>query len=178
MRQLFVAAMILATVGFVRGGVEDTVKCKADGVHLCCGQCETAVKQILGKAEGITAVKVDRKAADKITFEATTEKAANDALMALVKGGFCCEVTAGTTKMSPPKVMVNLKGDEITVVGAHMCCNSCIKAVEGLFKDAKVTVTGKGVIRDVTISGKNLDGQTVLDTLQKGGFNGTVQAKK
>ena len=178
MRQLFMAGMILTMVGVVRADVDDPVKCKADGVHLCCGSCDKAVRQILGKVEGVSAVKVDRQAADKVTFEATSQKSANDALTALVKGGFCCEVTAGDKKITPPRVMVNLKGDEITVVGAHVCCNSCITAVKGLFKDAKITISGTGIIRDINISGKDLDGQTVLDTLNKKGFNGTVQAKK
>jgi periplasmic mercuric ion binding protein len=178
MRQLFMAGMILAMVGVVRANVDDPVKCKADGVHLCCGNCDKAVRQILGKVDGLSNVKVDRQAADKVTFEAKSQKEANDALAALVKGGFCCEVTAGDKKITPAKTMVNLKGDELTIVGAHMCCNACINAAKKLFPNATVTVTGDGIIRDVNISGKNLDGQTVIDTFQKGGFNGTVQAKK
>jgi len=177
MRQLFVVGMVLAMIGFVRGGSDDPVKCKADGLHLCCATCDSTVKSILGKVDGISAVKVDRKAADKVTFEAATDRAANDALTALVNGGFCCEVTAGAKHIMAPKVMVNLKADSITVKDVHVCCNACTKALKAMFKDDAVTVAGSGTQKDVTIAGKNLDGQTVLDTMRKSGFTGTIQAK-
>jgi periplasmic mercuric ion binding protein len=180
MRQLFVAVAVVATVGLVQAAANDTIKCKADGLHLCCGQCEKSVQSILSKVDGVTAVKIDRKAADKVTFEASSDKVANDAVTALLHGGFACEVTAGDKKLTAPKIMVSLKSDQVTVTGAHVCCGACIKAVTALFKDsnATVAVNGTGTIRDIVVSGKNLDGQTVLDTLQKGGFTGTVQAKK
>ena len=113
--QLFVAVAVVATVGLVQAAANDTIKCKADGLHLCCGQCEKSVQAILSKVDGVTAVKIDRKAADKVTFEASSDKAANDAVMALLHGGFACQVTAGDKKLTAPKVMVNLKADEITV---------------------------------------------------------------
>jgi hypothetical protein len=178
MRQLFVVGIALVAVSVVRADADDAVKCKADGAHLCCAQCDKSVREILGGVKGVSEVKVDRKAADKITFTADSEATANDAFTALVKGGFACEVTAGTKKLAAPKTAVNVKGDEITVAGAHVCCGACVKAVKALFKDADVTVNGQGTIRDIVVKGKNLDGQTVLDTLQRGGFSGTVQAKK
>jgi periplasmic mercuric ion binding protein len=178
MRQLFVLGMVVVAAGLVRAAVDGPVNCKADGVHLCCGQCDKAVKEILGNVKGVSAVKVDRKAADKVTFTAETEAVANDALTALVKGGFACELTAGTKKFSAPKTMVNVKGDVITVTGSHVCCGTCIKAVKALFKDNEVIVNGTGTLRDIVIKGKNLDGQVVLDTLEKGGFSGTIQSKK
>src|SRR5438445_255565 len=119
MRQLFVVGMVLAMVGFVQGGAADAVKCKADGLHLCCANCDKAVIAILGKVEGVSNVKVNRNATDnKCTFEAATDKAASDALAALVKGGFCCDVSAGDKKLTPTKVTVNVKGNEIVVKDA------------------------------------------------------------
>ena len=47
--------------------------------------------------------------------------------------------------------------------------------VPALFKDAKVTISGEGAQKDVTISGKDLDPNTVLSTLEKGGFTGKVK---
>jgi periplasmic mercuric ion binding protein len=178
MRQLFVLGMVVVAAGLVRAEVDGPVKCKADGAHLCCAACDKAVKEILGNVKGVSAVKVDRKAADKVTFTAESEAVANDALTALHKGGFACELTAGSKKFSAPKTMVNVKGDEIVVTGSHVCCGACIKAVKALFKDAEITVNGTGTIRDIIVKGKNLDGQVVLDTLEKGGFSGTVQSKK
>jgi copper chaperone CopZ len=178
MRQLAVLTMFVAAISFVHADQGAPVKCKADNLHLCCGTCDTSVRNILAKVDGVTAVKVDRKADDKVTFEAKDEKAASAALAALVKGGFMPMVTAGDKKLVPEKVAVDVKGDEITVSGVHVCCGACVKAVSGLFTDSKVTVAGSGAIREVIVRGQNLDGQTVLDTMQKGGFTGTVQAKK
>src|SRR5205823_7866562 len=48
MRQLFAVVAILAAVGAVRA-TDGEVKCKADGVHLCCGKCVKSVQAILGK---------------------------------------------------------------------------------------------------------------------------------
>jgi len=169
--------MILVMAGLVQAGGGE-LKCKTNDLHLCCGQCEKAVTGILGKVDGVSGVKVDRKAADKVTFTAKSEKDVDAALAALVKGGFCCEVTAGTKKMSPPKTKVTAMGDELTVKGVHLCCGACVTAVKGLFKDATITVSGTGTQRDMTISGKGLNGQSVLDTMQKAGFTGTVEAKK
>ena len=53
-----------------------------------------------------------------------------------------------------------------------------MKAVTGLFKDSKVTISGNGSMKDVTITGKDLDGQQVLQTMQDKGFTGTIQAMK
>jgi periplasmic mercuric ion binding protein len=177
MRQLFVLGMVVLAAGLVRADVDGPVKCKADGAHLCCAACDKAVKEILTGVKGVSDIKVDRKAADKITFTAESEATANDALTALYKGGFACQVTAGTKKFESPKSMVTAKGDEITVAGSHVCCGACIKAVKALFPNDEITVNGTGTIRDIVIKGKNLDGQVVLDTLEKGGFTGKVQGK-
>src|SRR5271155_4790812 len=121
MRQLAVLTMFVAAISFVRADQGEPVKCKADGVHLCCNACVTSVKGILGKVEGLTAVKVDRTADDKITFEAKDEKAATAAMAALVKGGFWCEVTMGLgnkelRKFTPPAQKADA-GDSITLTG-------------------------------------------------------------
>src|SRR5580765_8059161 len=112
MRQLAVFAMFVMAVtmmvGLVRADQGEAVKCKAEGVHLCCAQCDNSVKAILGKDQGVSAVNVDRKAADKITFEAKSAKEAKDALDALEKGGFCCSVTAGAQKMTLTTTKVDL----------------------------------------------------------------------
>jgi copper chaperone CopZ len=181
MRQLAVLAMVaglLSLVSFANAEQGETVKCKVDGLHLCCATCDNTVKAILGKVEGVSDVKVDRKAADKVTFTAKSQKEANVALEALVKGGFCCSVTAGAQKMTPTIAKVDYKADAITFNDVHICCGACTTAVKGLFTDAKVTVSGKGAQKSVTITGKNLDAQVVSETLQKGGFTGNLEMKK
>jgi periplasmic mercuric ion binding protein len=178
MRQLIVVGMFAAVAGLVQAGGAGAMKCKADGLHLCCGSCEKTVSTVLGKVEGVSSIKVDRNAADKVTFEAKSEKTAEDAMAALVKAGFFPEVTVGGKKLVPAKQTVTATGDELTVKGVHLCCGACVTAVKGLFKESTITVSGSGAQRDMTISGKMLNGQTVLDTMRKAGFTGTVEAKK
>ena len=52
---------------------------------------------------------------------------------------------------------------------------ACKKAINGLFEGAKVTYEGKGPQLNVTVQGAGLEPGTVLETLRKKGFNGTVQ---
>jgi len=172
---LFVALLSIGLVYAEQGG---TVKCKVDGLHLCCQQCDNAVKGILSKVDGVSAVKVDRKAADKVTFEAKSEKEAKAALEALAKGGFCCSMNAGGSEMKPSVVKLDTTADSLTFTDVHVCCGACTTAVKGLFKDATVTVKGTGAQKTVTISAKGLEAQKVLETLNKGGFNGTLEVKK
>jgi len=180
MRQFAVLGMLVALLGInlVHAEQAGTVKCKVDGLHLCCATCDNSVKGILAKVEGISAVKVDRKAADKVTFEAKSDSEAKAALDALVKGGFCCKVMAGSNELKPALTKLDVKADSLTFTDVHICCGACTTAVKGLFKDATVTVAGKGQQKAVTIAGKNLDAQKVLETLQKGGFTGNLENKK
>ncbi|HYV38724.1 MAG TPA: heavy metal-associated domain-containing protein [Gemmataceae bacterium] len=181
MRQLAVFALVTGLVGLTSLGNADQggeVKCKVDGLHLCCATCDNTVKAILGKVDGVSNVKVDRKAADKVTFTAKSDKEAKVALDALIKGGFCCDVTAGSKNMKPEIAKVDFKGDSVTFNDVHICCGACTTAVKGLFTDAKVTVNGKGAQKSVTITGKNLDAQVVAEKMQKAGFTGVFEAKK
>ena len=93
MRQLMVLTVLSLAVGVVAAQDAGPVKCKADGTHLCCGTCENSVRKILEKVDGLTAVKVDRKAGDKIIFEAKSDKVAKDAFhRGMVSGGFYVQV--------------------------------------------------------------------------------------
>ncbi len=180
MRQLMVLAVFTLAAGVVAAQDAGSVNCKAEGTHLCCGTCETSVRRILDKVDGLTAVKVDRKADEKITFEAKSDEVAKNAFTALVNGGFYGKFTARGKDVPIATPKVDAKGDELTFKGVHMCCNSCQTAMVNLFKndDVAVKITGGGSMKNVTVTGKNLDGQKVLETMQKKGFTGTFEAMK
>ena len=175
MRQLFAAVAILAAVGAVRA-TDGEVKCKADGVHLCCAKCEKSVTEILTNVNGVTKITCDRKG-KAVTFEAKDKKTADDAVAALLNGGFIGKMTVDGKDIPITNKELKFKADEISVKNVHICCGQCTKAVNALFKDAKVTVSGKGAQKDVVISGKNLDADEVLRTLQSAGFHGVVEKK-
>jgi len=175
MRQLFAAAIVLLFVGQFQASPQDTAKCKVEGVHLCCGQCVKAVNSIL-KDAGIDKVNVD-KGTKTVSFDAQPA-ACEKAVKALYDGGFAGKATINDKAFSVAAKPADIKGDEIVVKSAHVCCQQCISAVNGQFKDGKVTVKGKGAQRDIIVSGKDLTAEQVLRILNDGGFNGTIEAKK
>jgi hypothetical protein len=67
------------------------------------------------------------------------------------------------------------KSATVVVKDVHVCCGACQKAINGLFKDSKVSYEGPGPQRTVRIAGNNLDSGEVMEALRKAGFNGTVE---
>jgi copper chaperone CopZ len=178
MRQLFVVTVVVLAVGVVRAETPGGKTAEVKGPHICCQNCENAVGVILAKVDGISEVKCDRKS-KSVTFTAKDAKAANAAWDALYAGGFAGTLTFdGATDARAVKA-TNDKNDELKFDKVHACCGQCIKALGALFPDAKVSVTGKGAQRLVTISGKDLDAGATLNALNGAGFNGVrVEAKK
>jgi copper chaperone CopZ len=175
MRQLFAGVTFLALVGAVYA-TDGEVQCKAEGLHICCKQCENSVKGILAKVDGVSKVAVDRKG-KTVTFEAKDAKAADAAVTALFNGGFCGKMMVGDKTVDVKNTDLGAKADELTFKNVHACCPQCISALEGLFPDATVTITGKGAQRTVAIKGKELDPNAVLQTMQKAGFHGSYDKK-
>jgi periplasmic mercuric ion binding protein len=173
MRQLLLAVAAMAAVGLSSSAVQaDKVEVK--GVHLCCPACQKAVKGILDKVEGISEIACDRQA-KTVTFTAADEKTAKKAFYSLMKGGFYGEASADGKAIAASNKAGKDKAEKVTVNNVHVCCNSCRKAIQALFPDAKISYTGSGAQRNVTISGENLEAAAVLNTLRKGGFNGTAK---
>jgi copper chaperone CopZ len=175
MRQLCVIALTLFVVRGLWAGEAESGK--ATGLHICCNQCEKVVKGILDKVEGVSDVECDRKN-KTVTFKLKDGKGADKVLQALSKGGFCCTVTVGGKSIAEGPADSKDKADEVTVKGVHACCKQCKEAIEKLFPDAKITLTGKGPQKDLTISGKDLVVSDVLKTLNKAGFTGTGSSTK
>jgi mercuric ion binding protein len=176
MRNLFgvlfagVAVVVLSAAHVAASDVE------VKGPHICCGNCVSAVKTILGKVDGVSEVKADAKT-KIVNFTAKDDKAAAAGVKALVDGGFFGTATADgkELKIEAPATKKGDKADSVTVKGVHACCGQCVTAIKGLFKDAKVTVDGKGAQRTVIVEGTNLDKGGVLDALRGKGFNGELQ---
>jgi copper chaperone CopZ len=171
MRQLLVAAV--ATVALAGFGLNQARadKIELKDTHLCCPMCIKAVGAVLEKVEGVSDAACDK---DKktVTFTAKDEKVAAKALKALADAGFYGAATKDgkDIKIDAAEVKKGTKADSVTVKDVHLCCNQCKKAVEGIFKAAKVSFEGK----TVTVEGKGLDQADVIAALRKAGFNGTV----
>jgi hypothetical protein len=174
MMRRFVIVAAAALVALANGAISaraDSVE--VSGVHLCCPRCVTVASQAVGKVDGITDAKADRTT-KKVTFSAKDEKATLAAKAALTEAGFF-----GTFKVDGKELASDAapakKGTqvaEVTVKGAHICCNACKNAAKGLFKEAKVEFPEKDTIK---LSGKDLDTADVLTTLHKAGFGGKIE---
>jgi len=172
---LILTAVVLAVPAVQAQG--DAVKCKAEGLHLCCKGCEQTVQDTLGAIKGVSDIACDRPA-KTVTFKARSEKIADEAVSALVNAGFCFKVSVGDKAFSVSSKTPSLVAGELVARNVHACCEQCEKAIEGLFKDAKVTFSGKGPQKDVTVTGKDLDAEVIQQRLQDAGFHGVVGPKK
>ena len=171
MRQLWQTVVVMLVAAWSAAPARaDKVEVK--GVHLCCPSCVKSVQGILSKVEGVTDVACDRNA-HTVTFSSADHKTAESAFHALLKGGFYGQASDGGKALKTKNPGSKDKVDKVTVTQVHVCCNSCRKAIQSLFKDATITYAGSGAQRDVTIAGTNLDAATVMDTLRKAGFNGS-----
>lgn len=172
MRPLVGLLAVLALVPATQAG-----KIEVKGVHLCCPMCVKSATESLDKVAGVAEVKVDEKA-KTITFTTKDLMTTLKAMTALSRAGFS---GAATDDGNP--LMVKLvggpkagdKADQVTVRNVHVCCKQCQEAIDALFKDAKVTYSGNGPTKDITISGKELEKLAVLETLQKAGLTGFVK---
>jgi copper chaperone CopZ len=174
MRQLLVASVVVLTFGALRSAAEEKAEIK--GPHICCKNCVKAVEAILAKVDGVSDVKCSVK--DKtVTFTAKDKAAAAKALGAMYDGGFAGAAKYGDIAISRATAKVEGKEKDVTVKGVHACCGQCTTAIKGLFPDAKVTITGAGAQRDVTIEGTDLSFAGVLQALNAKGFTGKVEKK-
>lgn len=176
MRSLFAVVVAALTLGALSAGqaLADSVEVK--GPHICCKQCVNAVGKILSDVAGVSDAKCDIKG-KTVTFTAKDEAAAKAGVAALVKGGFAGTVTRDgkALKVDLPAVAKGDKVGSVTVKDVHVCCPACQKAINGLFKDSKVTYEGSGAQRTVIVTGGELYRGSVVEALRKAGFNGTPQ---
>jgi copper chaperone CopZ len=177
MRQRLVAiAAVMGLVGFSAGSVQ-AEKITVKEIHLCCDQCEKAVGEALKKVEGVAEVKCDQKT-KIVTFTSKDDKTSGEALEALFKAGFTGKATKENGNMFLGRIGPNpfeKPTDEVTVKGVHACCKECQKIIDGLFKDAKVSYSGTGPLKDLKITGKGLNKNKVWAALLQAGFAGKVE---
>jgi periplasmic mercuric ion binding protein len=140
-------------------------------VHLCCDKCVTGANKAVATVDGVTAVP-DKKA-HTIVLTAADTATLQKAVDALVKDGFFGESSDPSIKVDASSGAKGETVQTLKVQGVHLCCPSCVKAVNKALADVP-GVTGntaaKGVESfDVTGNFKDSD---VFDALQKAGLTG------
>jgi len=173
----FLSAVLFSGLAVVfSAGASIGSEVEVKGPHICCGNCVSAVKNILGKVDGVSEVKADTKS-KVVTFTAKDDAAANAGVKALVEGGFFGAATADGKEIKID-VATPKKGDtaaKVTVKDVHACCGQCHTAIQNLFKGSKVTISGVGPRRTVIVEGTDIDRGGVIESLRKKGFNGTIE---
>lgn len=150
------------------------VTAKITDVHLCCKSCVNAAeKAVADNAPGATAV-ADQEA-ETITLTgpdaATVQKAAN----ALVKAGYFGKSSNPAIKITADTGAKGQKVQTLEVSDVHLCCNSCVKAVNAALTavpGVKATTAAKGV-KTFQVTGDFKDSD-VFAALQKTGLTGSV----
>jgi copper chaperone CopZ len=142
-------------------------------VHMCCGKCVNLSQKTVALVEGATAVSDQTNRTVVITAPdaATAQKAVD----ALIKAGFYGECKDPAFKITSE---TGAKGDKVQTLkvnGVHLCCPSCVKAVNKALADVP-GVTGNNATKGAEsfeVKGDFKDSD-VFDALQKAGLTGKV----
>jgi periplasmic mercuric ion binding protein len=142
-------------------------------VHLCCDKCVKGVNKTVSSVDGVTAVA--SKTEHTIVLTAADSATLQKAVDALVKDGFFGESSDPSIKVDATTGAKGEKVQTLKVKGVHLCCPSCVKAVNKALADVP-GVTGNTCAKgaesfEVTGDFKDSD---VFDALQKAGLTGKV----
>jgi len=169
MKSLFLSLVaVLALTPLTRA---DDATVKLSKVHMCCDKCVNGAAKAVSKVDGVTIT--SDKTARTIVLTASDTTTLQKAVDALVKAGFFGESSDASIKVSTDTGAKGEKVSTLKVEGVHLCCPSCVKAVDKAVKSVP-GVTGdtaaKGVeVFEVTGDFKDTD---VLEALKKAGLLG------
>jgi mercuric ion binding protein len=169
--RLFSAALVLCASALA-ASAETKVELK--GTHLCCGQCVTAVGNILKKVEGCTG-KCDQKAGT-VSITAKDDATAQKAVDALAAGGFHGTTNSDTVKVKDDSGATKGKVKTLTLEGIHNCCGQCNRAiVAALGKVSGVTGnTAKVKAESFEVTGE-FDAEEVVKAMNAAGYHCKVK---
>ena len=162
------AATMLALVLSARAA---DVTTKLSNVHLCCNSCVTGVKKAVGAVQG-AAADVD-KDAGTVTLtgpdKATVQKAAD----ALTSAGYFGASSNPDIKIDASTGAKGEKVQTLKVEGVHLCCSSCVRAVNDALKDVPgvKSQTAQRGAKSFEVTG-DFNDKDVFAALQKEGLTG------
>lgn len=148
------------------------------GVHLCCGQCVTAVGNTLKDVEGVSGAACDREE-KTVTFTAANEEAAQAGIDALAEAGFHGSAKHGDDELEFPEsgAKEDAKANEITLSGLHLCCGACVRAVDAVVNEVDGVNTGTcdREKRTCSVTGENISVEALIKALNDAGFHAKIE---
>ncbi|MFK5924632.1 MAG: heavy-metal-associated domain-containing protein [Verrucomicrobiota bacterium] len=104
------------------------------GAHLCCSKCQKRIEKAVERYDD---VKLDfDKSAGTVTFNGESGQAVEDALFKVHEAGFYGMTDHARLKMKKPGGSKK-EVEELSVVGMHVCCGKCEKAIKAALKTVK-----------------------------------------
>ena len=148
-------------------------KVEVKKVHICCGQCKTAIGKIL---EGAGVKGSCDQEAKTVSITAGDDAAAQKALDALAGGGFHGDTGNKDVKIKDDSGAKEGKVDSLTLKGAHNCCPQCCKAIKAVVKDVAGVESedAKPKGTSFTVKGK-FDAAALVKALNDAGFHVKVE---
>lgn len=124
-KKLLISSVVSSLLLASSAMAETTVK--LSGVHLCCGGCVKGIGAAVKKVEGAS-VECD-KDAGSVTVTANDDATARKALAAIGRAGYYGKSDNDKLAIGGRKAK-DAKVTDQKVAGLHLCCGSCVKAVD------------------------------------------------
>ena len=149
------------------------VTVKLTDVHICCGSCVTGAQKIIGSVSGAKG-EVD-KDSKSITITTADKATAQKTVDALVAAGFFGKSSDASIKVTSDTGAKGEKVKTLTVSGVHLCCNSCVTAVDKTVKSVAGVESQNATKNAKTFEIKgDFNDKEIFDALQKAGLTGKV----
>lgn len=149
------------------------VSTKISDVHICCDSCVKGAQKAVADIQGLTAV-VD-KDDETISLTAADKATVQKGVDALVAAGFYGKSSDASIKIDASTGAKGQKVQSLKVDGVHLCCSSCVKAVNTALESVagvKANTATKGA-KSLEVTG-DFNDKEVFDALQKAGLTGKV----
>ncbi|MEN3940350.1 cation transporter [Prosthecobacter sp. SYSU 5D2] len=166
MQNAILVSLFLLLTGLAQAETTVTM----EGVHNCCKGCTNG---IVKAAAGIkdTTVTAD---GETVTIVAKTKSNAKKAVEAIMEAGYYGKLSDESAGFASSKS--DKKLTDVTVTGAHLCCQKCVNAMTAAVKEVP-GVTGYTIenkAKTFTVQGQFTESD-LLASMNKAGFHGTVK---
>jgi copper chaperone CopZ len=142
-------------------------------VHMCCKKCVIGASNAVSKVDGASAVSDIKERTVVVTGpdSATVQKAVD----ALTKAGFYGGCSDASIKIDGETGAKGEMVKTLKVKGVHLCCPSCVKAVNKALTDVSGVTANTAAVKSETfeVTGDFKDSD-VLEALKKAGLLGKV----